>query len=133
MSLSLARPMVADPGGLSGVRDPGRIAWIIFVARLPTSGGLLTGGAIWVFGWKFNGGAWGGAPAVATGSRGCRFGGGGWRGGARGIGRRPLSATALIARLRRRRRGAGIGSRGSRRGRPLRPQTGGRAGRRLRR
>ncbi len=41
MSLSLARPIVADPGGFSGVPAPGRIAWIIFVARLPVSGLLL--------------------------------------------------------------------------------------------
>ena len=46
MSLSVARPIVADPGGFAGVPDPGRIAWIIFVARFPTSGGLLAGGAI---------------------------------------------------------------------------------------
>jgi hypothetical protein len=47
MSLSLARPMVDDPAGLAGVAEPGRIAWIILVARLPTSGGLLiAGGAI---------------------------------------------------------------------------------------
>ena len=80
MSLSVARPIVADPGGLSGVSDPGRIAWIIFVARLPVSGRLLAGAAIWVFGWKFDGGA-GGAPAPATWVGGCQFGGGGWCGG----------------------------------------------------
>src|SRR5271155_97093 len=79
MSLSVARPIVADPGGLSGVTDPGRIAWIIFVARLPVSGGLLAGGAIWVFGWKFGGG--GGEPAPAPSAGGCQLGGGGGCGG----------------------------------------------------
>ena len=73
MSLSLARPIVAEPGGLSGVSEPGRIAWIILVARLPTSGGvLIAGGAIWVFGARFIGGA------EATGAAGCRMGGGAW-------------------------------------------------------
>ena len=69
MSLSLARPIVADPGGFSGVTEPGRIAWIILVARLPTSGGLLiAGGAIWVFGWTFIG-----EPSAGRGLPGRRW------------------------------------------------------------
>jgi hypothetical protein len=31
------------------------MAWIIFVARFPTSGGLLAGGAFWVYGWGLGG------------------------------------------------------------------------------
>ena len=70
MSLSLARPIVAEPGGLSGVDEPGRIAWIILVAKLPDSGGVLINGAgpISVFGATLIGGA------EATG---CRTGGSG--------------------------------------------------------
>src|SRR2546423_1450562 len=81
MSLSLARPMVADPGGFCGVADPGRMAWIIFVARFPASGGLLAGGAISVCGWKLGYCAGAGATAPAMWVGGCQFGGGGWCGG----------------------------------------------------
>ena len=59
------------------------MAWIILVARLPASGGLpaLTGGAIWVCGWKLGGFATGGGTAPAMWVGGCQFGGGGWCGG----------------------------------------------------
>src|ERR1700743_1262273 len=71
MSLSLARPIVAEPGGLSGVSDPGRIAWIILVAKLPESGGLLiAGGAISVFGASLIGGAAGGSTCGGEAARG---------------------------------------------------------------
>ena len=53
MSLSVARPIVAEPSGCCSAPDrEGSNAWIIFVARFETdtSGGLTALGAIWVCG-----------------------------------------------------------------------------------
>ncbi len=63
MSLSVARPIVRDPAGFSGVAAPGRNAWIILVARFDTSGGLVAAGAIWVFGAAAAGAGCGELPA----------------------------------------------------------------------
>jgi hypothetical protein len=51
MSLSVARPIVAEPSGCRSAPDrEGSNAWIIFVARFETdtSCGLTALGAIWV-------------------------------------------------------------------------------------
>src|SRR5579875_1838681 len=70
MSLSVARPIVSEPLGFSGVAADGRKTWIIFVARLPTSGGLAWAGAIRVCGWTLGGGAdGGGLPGYAAAGR----------------------------------------------------------------
>src|ERR1700761_4561286 len=51
MSLSVARPIVCAPLGFCMAPDrDGSSAWNILVARLETSGGLASTGAIWVFG-----------------------------------------------------------------------------------
>ena len=51
MSLSVARPIVTEPAGFGSAPDrDGNSAWNIFVARLPTSGGLAALGDIWVCG-----------------------------------------------------------------------------------
>ena len=92
MSLSVARPIVAEPAGFCSAPDQdGSNAWNIFVARFDTdvSGGLAALGAICVCG------AWFGDAACPTPDIcGCgwKFAGGGEPGGyAPGRGGAPLA------------------------------------------
>src|SRR6202011_1027203 len=91
-SLSVERPIVtaSDGSGIAPDRD-GRNAWNIFVARFPTSGGLVTPADSWVcgaacgdicgWGWKLGGGGAlvgyaGGRPPPLGGYAGVAGGGG---------------------------------------------------------
>src|ERR1700745_3289802 len=82
MSLSVERPIVTESACFGSAPDlEGNSAWNIFVARLPTSGGLVTLGDssvcgatcgdptpdIWGRGWKLGGS--GGAPVGYAGGR----------------------------------------------------------------